>query len=116
MENNAFDRFTFFRSYFDVEQQLKTQRDKLSFLEGVLFYAFEGRIPEMTSAANLVFTVVKPTLDVSKKRSVSGRNARFFQDGKPDLPGENRDFAHSEYRNRNKNNRNENKEWNIHYD
>ena len=116
MENTEMDRITLFRSYFDVEQQLKTKRDKLSFLEGILFYAFEGWIPEMTSAANLVFTVVKPTLDVSRKRSVSGRNGRSFQDGKPGMTGQTRDFAQTDcsgYRNRNKD---KDKEWDIKYD
>ena len=80
----------------------------------ILFYAFEEWVPEMTSAANLVFTVVKLTLNVSKKRSVSGRNGRSFQDGKPEMTGQTRGFAQTDcsgYRNRNKD-----KEWNIKYD
>lgn len=114
MGNTEMDRFTFFRSYFDVEQQLETKRDKLSFLEGILFYAFEGTVPPMTSAASLVFTVVKPNLDISKKRSVSGRNDGSFQSGMPEISGKNRDFAKTDrsgIRNRNRE-----KEWNIEYD
>ena len=121
MENAEMDRITFFRSYFDVEQQLKTKRDKLSFLEGILFYAFEGRNPEMTSAANLVFTVVKPTLDVSRKRSAAGKNARNLPPGMPENTGENRHFAETECcTNKNMNIKNEyekeKKEWRVRYD
>lgn len=46
MGNTEMERVTFFRSYFDVEQQLSSKRDRLAFLEAILFYAFEGRVPE----------------------------------------------------------------------
>lgn len=45
MGNTEMERVTFFRSYFDVEQQLSSKRDRLAFLEAILFYAFEGRVP-----------------------------------------------------------------------
>ena len=56
----------------------------------------------MDFAANPVFTAIRLTQNVIKNLSVSVGNAQIFQIGKPDLLGENRDFALSGYRNRNK--------------
>lgn len=119
MGNTDVDRVTFFRSYFDVEQQLSTKRDKLAFLEAILFYAFEGTVPAMTAEANIVFTLVKPMLDVSRKRSLAGKNARSFPNGVPENPGENRHFAETECftnKNRNTEYEKEKKEWKVEYD
>lgn len=83
------DRITFFRSYYDAEQQLETRRDRLSFLEGILIYAFEGRIPEMTGAANMLFSVVKPNIESSKKRSAAKKKGRKTRAETPAESGEN---------------------------
>ena len=117
-ESSALTRITFFRSYWDAEQQMETRRDRLSFLEGLLFYAFEGEIPQMTPAAYLLFTVIKPHIDISKKRSAAGKTARNSSPAMPENSGFSRDFAQTGCgNNKNKNkNENENKEWRIHYD
>lgn len=121
MGNTEMERVTFFRSYFDVEQQLSSKRDRLAFLEAILFYAFEGRVPEITPEAKIVFTLVKPMLDISRKRSVCGKNARNPAPGMPENTGENRHFAETEcYMNKNMNMKkeyeNEKKEWKVRYD
>ena len=69
------DRITFFRSYFDAEKQMHSQKDKLSFLEAILCYAFEeeGDLPAMTPAAALAFSLVRPHLDASRNRAYGGR-------------------------------------------
>jgi len=69
------DRITFFRSYFDAERQMHSQKDKLSFLEAILCYAFEeeGDLPAMTPAAALAFSLVRPHLDASRNRAYGGR-------------------------------------------
>ena len=97
------------------------QRDRLAFLEAILFYAFEGRVPEITPEAKIVFTLVKPMLDISRKRSVCGKNARNPAPGMPENTGENRHFAETEcYTNKNMNMKreyeNEKKEWKVRYD
>jgi hypothetical protein len=121
MGNTEMERVTFFRSYFDVEQQLSSKRDRLAFLEAILFYAFEGRVPEITPEAKIVFTLVKPMLDISRKRSVCGKNARNPAPGMPENTGGNRHFAETEcYTNKNMNMKkeyeNEKKEWKVRYD
>ena len=121
MGNTDMERVTFFRSYFDVEQQLSSKRDRLAFLEAILFYAFEGTVPEITPEANIVFTLVKPILDVSRKRSAAGKNARNLPPGMPENTGENRHFAETECcTNKNMNIKNEyekeKKEWRVRYD
>ena len=121
MGNTEMERVTFFRSYFDVEQQRSSKRDRLAFLEAILFYAFEGRVPEITAEAKIVFTLVKPMLDISRKRSVCGKNARNPAPGMPENTGENRHFAETEcYTNKNMNMKkeyeNEKKEWKVRYD
>ena len=67
------NRITFFKSYWDAEQQMHTQRDKLSFLEGILAYSFEGRLPEMTPSASAAFILVQPYLDKSITKAANGK-------------------------------------------
>ena len=87
------DRITFFRSYYDAMQQMQTQRDKLSFLEGMLAYAFDGTEIRMTSAANTVFSVVKPYIDTSKKRANAKKNGKNLQVKSPENREETEDFV-----------------------
>ena len=67
------ERMTFFRSFWEAEKRMRSQRDRLSFLEGILSYALDGMLPEMTPAASSTFILVKPVLDSSRKKARSGK-------------------------------------------
>ena len=65
--------FTFFKNYWLAEQQMRNQKDKLSFFEAICAYAFEERVTEMTPAAAAAFTLVQPYLDKSIRKAANGK-------------------------------------------
>ena len=68
------NRITFFKSYWDAEQQMHSHKDRLSFFEAICTYAFEEKYPEMTPAAAAAFTLVQPYLDKSIRKALNGKN------------------------------------------
>ena len=61
-----------FDSYIDAGQQLP-QRDKERFYTALIEFIAYGTEPELDGAAAAVFTAIKPSLVISKKRAEAGR-------------------------------------------
>lgn len=69
-------RFTFFASYRDVAQ-LMTDEERLAFYDALVAYAIDGEEPDGLEGSPLIaFTMAKPSLDKSARRSkANSRNA-----------------------------------------
>ena len=66
-------QFTFYRSFWEAVQTLP-KKDKLPILEAIIKYALDGeQTAGLTMAQNAFFLLVKPTLDASRKKAISGK-------------------------------------------
>lgn len=66
-------QFTFYRSYWDAIGELPAKQ-QLPILKAIIRYALFGEEPaDLSSVCRAVFLLVKPTLDSSRKKAVSGK-------------------------------------------
>ena len=71
-DNGQRGQFTFYRSYFEAFKDLPAKA-RLQLYEAVCDYALNGTDPKLSGASKTVFTLIKPTLDTSRRRSEIGR-------------------------------------------
>ncbi len=65
-------QFTFYRSFYESIQNLKTNREKLQAYEILCKYALDGDLPKLTeqkSAVLAIFSVCKPIINRSRQRA-----------------------------------------------
>ena len=65
-------QFTFYRSFYESIQNLKTNREKLQAYEILCKYALDGDLPkpeEQKSAVLAIFSVCRPILNRSRQRA-----------------------------------------------
>ena len=66
-------QFTFYRSFWEAIKVLP-KKDRLPILEAIISYALDGAPPSALSQSQLAFfSLVKPTLDSSRKKAESGK-------------------------------------------
>lgn len=63
--------FTFFNSYYKGISKLSPD-ERLHMYDAIMAYMFDDEVPELDGTLCVIFDLVKPTLDTSKKRSASG--------------------------------------------
>lgn len=62
-------QFTFYRSFWDAIKPLKT-KEQAEILTAICAYALDDKTPEgLSPVALTVFTLIKPNLDASKRKS-----------------------------------------------
>lgn len=66
------DYFTFYRSYYESIQELK-EEDRLTIYEAIMNYMFNGIEPKINGIPKMIYGLIKPTLEKSKKLSDNGR-------------------------------------------
>lgn len=64
-------QFTFYRSYYDAIRMLP-KKDRADVLLAVCAYALDGEKPDLNGTASAIFTLILPTLDVSRRKSENG--------------------------------------------
>ena len=65
-------QFTFFRSYYEALKSLpKKEREPV--MMAICSYALDGEEPELSGIALAIFSLVKPTIDIGRKRAESGK-------------------------------------------
>ena len=69
------EQMTFYRSYWEAVKRLRKSADRLSALEAILAYALDGEELDRTDAADAIFVLVKPFLDVAARKSKGGKIA-----------------------------------------
>ena len=65
-------QFTFYRSFYESIQKLKTNKEKLQAYELICGYGLNQTEPELESqkpCAAMIFTVCQPVLDAAHKRA-----------------------------------------------
>ena len=67
------EQMTFYRSYWEAVKRLRKSADRLSALEAILAYALDGEELDRTDAADAIFVLVKPLLDVAARKSKGGK-------------------------------------------
>lgn len=72
MEDIKRDAFVFYRSYYEAIQELSDQ-DQLRAYKAIFDYALNGTEPTLTGVPAAVFMLVKPTLEISRRKAASGR-------------------------------------------
>ena len=66
--------FQFSRSFFDAAKKIQDKEMQADFLLAVCNYALNGAEPESDGIIGAMFELVRPNLDVSRKRAQAGRN------------------------------------------
>lgn len=65
--------FQFFRSFHDAAKNIPDKAMQADFLMAICEYALNGKEPEGSGIINALFALVKPNLDISRKRAQAGR-------------------------------------------
>ena len=65
--------FQFFRSFYDAAKNIPDKEMQADFLMAICEYALNGKEPEGSGIINALFALVKPNLDISRKRAQAGR-------------------------------------------
>lgn len=66
------NNFSFFRSFFEVALSLKTAEMQAEFLMAICDYALNGKERELSDEVRILFMLVKPVLEKSRKRAKAG--------------------------------------------
>ena len=65
---NTIKGFTFFKSYYESLKNVK-EKDKKEIINAILEYVFDDKIPNFSGTKKVVWTLLEPNLNTSKKRS-----------------------------------------------
>ncbi len=66
------NQFTFYRSFYESIENLKTNKEKLQAYQMLCHYALDQEVPELEGAkqgAATVFRIARPVLDTAHKRA-----------------------------------------------
>lgn len=70
MERN---QFTFYRSYYEAVKELP-KKEQCAVMLAICAYALEEKEPELTGTAKAIFSLVRPTLDASRRKAINGKS------------------------------------------
>lgn len=74
MEENNINGFTFFKNYYYALEELE-EKDKRDVIMAIIKYVFENEEPKFKGIKKMAFSLIKPSLDLSKRNSrVSKKN------------------------------------------
>lgn len=66
------NQFTFYRSFYDAIKVLP-KKEQTAVVLAICAYALDNEEPKLTGTASAIFTLVRPTLDASRKKAESGK-------------------------------------------
>lgn len=69
MERN---QFTFYRSYYEAVRELP-KKEQSAVMLAICAYALDEEEPNLTGTAKAIFSLVRPTLDASRRKAISGK-------------------------------------------
>lgn len=79
MPDHMRTQFTFYRSYYDAIRELP-KKEQTSVLLAICAYALDSEEPKLSGTASAIFTLVRPTLDVGRRKAMGGRNGTPAKD------------------------------------
>ncbi len=65
-------QFTFYRSYYEAVKELP-KKEQCAVILAICAYALDEKEPELTGTAKAIFSLVRPTLDSSRRKAESGK-------------------------------------------
>ena len=68
-------QFTFYRSFAKAVQRIRKDADRVKAYDAICNYALDGVEPDLSTfpeSAAIVFDLIKPTLDASKRKAENG--------------------------------------------
>ena len=80
MENRS--QFTFYESFYHALRRIKKKADRAEAYDAICAYALFGTEPDMdalSDAVAIAFSLVKPTLDASRRKASSGKKGGLRQ-------------------------------------
>lgn len=66
-------QFTFYRSYFEAVKELP-KREQCAVILAICDYALDENEPNLTGTAKAIFSLIRPTLDASRRKANGGMN------------------------------------------
>lgn len=69
MERN---QFTFYRSYYEAVKELP-KKEQSAVMLAICAYALDEKEPALTGTAKAIFSLVRPTLDASRRKAANGK-------------------------------------------
>ncbi|MBQ1577047.1 MAG: hypothetical protein IIZ83_08815 [Oscillospiraceae bacterium] len=97
------EQMTFYRSYWEAVKRLRKSADRLSALEAILAYALDGEELDRTDAADAIFVLVKPFLDVAARKSKGGKIASRVEEESDKTTGRVEEESDNNIKNKKKN-------------
>lgn len=67
------DNFQFTRLYYEAIEQISSEADKNKMYKSIIEYALDGTEPELEGSLVAIFSLVRPSLDLSRKKAEAGR-------------------------------------------
>lgn len=65
-------QFTFYRSYYEAVRELP-KKEQCAVMLAICAYALDEEEPNLTGTAKAIFSLVRPTLDASRRKAASGK-------------------------------------------
>ena len=65
-------QFTFYRSYYEAVRELP-KKEQCAVMLAICAYALDEEEPNLTGTAKAIFSLVRPTLDASRRKAISGK-------------------------------------------
>lgn len=72
-EKEIRESFVFYKSFKEAIESLDTDRDKLLAYRTIIEYGLTGEEPDVTGVAKTIYLLVKPQIDVNRKRYLNGK-------------------------------------------
>ena len=69
-------QFTFYESFANALRRIRSKEDRADAYDVIVNYALDGQEPDLDCYSNevaIVFELIRPTLDTSRKKAASGR-------------------------------------------
>lgn len=77
-------QFTFYRSFYDALMRIKKKNERVDAYDAVCLYALTGKEPDLDKVPDAVavaFLLIKPNLDVSRRKAENGKRGGNSQRG-----------------------------------
>ena len=77
-------QFTFYRSFYDALMRIKKKNERVDAYDAVCLYALTGKEPDLDKlpdAVAVAFLLIKPNLDVSRRKAENGKRGGNSQRG-----------------------------------
>ncbi len=72
-EQEIRESFVFYKSFKEAIESLEDDKNKLLSYRTIIEYGLTGKEPNVTGVAKTIYLLVKPQIDVNRKRYINGK-------------------------------------------